>query len=135
MRLGLVPWVTPTFDRGFAILLEHGSALEKRFGEVLPFAFFLRGGPGDSRQTAFRVCAPSNAVRASAEHWLMRGYLNRREEGPHATLAPDEAGRTFSLHHYIDENGTKKNILFETTVSFGREEEDFSDFLYGLTEE
>jgi hypothetical protein len=27
------------------------------------------------------------------------------------------------------------DILFETTVSFGREEEDFSDFLYGLTEE
>lgn len=61
----------------------------------------------------------------------MRGYLNRREEGPHMTLAPDEAGRTFSQHHYIDQHGAKETIFFETTDSFGREEEDFAEFLQG----
>jgi len=129
MLLGMIPWVTPAFDKGFAILLENGSALEKRFGEVLSFAFFLRGGPGDSKGTAFRVCAPTNPVRASAEHWLMRGYLVRRQQGFHATLAPDEAGRTFSLHRYTDQHGIEKDVFFETTDSFGREEEDFREFL------
>ncbi len=129
MRFGLVPWVTPAFDKGFAILLKNGSALEKQFGNVLSFAFFLRGGPGDSKGTAFRVCAPTSPVRASAEHWLMRGYLVRREQGFHATLAPDEAGQRFSLHHYADGDGIEKDVFFETTDSFGREEEDFREFL------
>jgi hypothetical protein len=61
----------------------------------------------------------------------MRGYLDRRGEGSHATLAPNEAGRTFSLHHYIDQHGTNKGIFFETTGSFGREEEDFRELLQG----
>lgn len=135
MQIALVPWITPIFDRGLAIFLKHGSALEKHFGDVLPFAFFLRGGPGDSPETAFRVCAPSNEVRVSAEYWLMRAYLDRRKEGPHATLAPDEAGRTFSLHHYIDQHGARKRVFFETTDSLGREEEDFSDFLNGYLDE
>lgn len=131
MRVGLIPWVTPVFDQGFAILLKNGSALERRFGEVLPFAFFLKGGPGDSRETAFRVCAPTNAVRVGAEYWLMRAYLNRREEGQHASFAPDQAGRTFSVHHYTDPNGARKAVYFETTNSSGREEKDFSSFLQG----
>lgn len=130
MRLGLIPWVTPAFESAFAILLQNGSALEKHFGNVLPFAFFLRGGPGDTQEAAFRVCAPSSAVRASAEHWLMRAYLSRREKESHATLAPDEAGRTFSLHRHIDQHGMQKRLFFETTDSFGREEKDFSEFLH-----
>lgn len=129
MRLGLIPWVTPMFERPLAMLLSEGAALEKHFGEVVPIAFFLRGGPGDSKQTALRVCAPSNAVRAGAEHWLMRAYLWRREEGFHATLAPDEEGRTFSLHRYTDRAGDRKDLFFETTGSFGREEDDFREFL------
>lgn len=129
MRLALIPWVTPAFDRALATLLQNGSALEKHFGDVLPFAFFLRGGPGCSRETAFRVCAPMNAVRASAEHWLMRGYLTRQKEGSHASIS-DTAGQTFSVHHYVDPHGLEKQAFFETTDSFGREEEDFQDFLH-----
>jgi hypothetical protein len=52
------------------------------------------------------------------------------EQGMHATLAPDEHGRTFSLHGYTDQDGTKKSLFFETTNSFGREEEDFLEFLH-----
>lgn len=129
LRIGLVPWVTPLFDQFLLRLLSAGSALEKHFGEVLPLAFFLLGGPGDSKETAFRVCAPSQGVRAFSEHWLMRGYLWRREQGFHATLGPDDRGRKFSMHSYIDRDGTKKEIYFETTDSFGREEEDFLEFL------
>jgi hypothetical protein len=130
LRLGLIPWITPAFDRGLAMLLAEGSALETHLGEVLPFAFFLRGGPGDSKTTAFRVCAPTQAVRASAEHWLMRAYLLRPKPGFHATLAPDEEGRTFSLHRYIDQHGAEERVFYETTDSFGREEEDFMEFLH-----
>jgi len=128
MLIGLIPWVTPVFDRGLAILLSEGSALEKQFGVVLPFAFFLRGGPGDSKETAFRVCAPTQAVRASAEHWLMRAYLWRRKEGMHTSLK-DDTGRTFSMHTYTDQDGAEKDVFFETTDSFGREKEDFQQFL------
>jgi len=128
MLVGLIPWVTPVFDRGLATLLSEGSALEKKFGDVLPFAFFLRGGPGDSKETAFRVCAPTQAVRASAEHWLMRAYIWRRKQGMHATLEADN-GRAFSMHSYTDQDGAEKDIFFETTDSFGREEEDFQQFL------
>lgn len=130
MRLGLIPWVTPAFDKGFAILLKNGCALEKHFGDVLPFAFFLRGGPGESQESAIRVCAPASAVRASAEHWLMRAYLDRREEGAHASIEGKD-GRTFSVHHYVDQDGSKRKLFFETTDSFGREEEDFREFLQG----
>jgi hypothetical protein len=128
MRIGLIPWVTPAFDEGFMILLKNGSALEEHFGVVLPFAYFLSGGPGNSRETAFRVCAPTSAVRASAEHWLMRGYLARREQGRHSTIE-DEAGKRFNVHWYIDQDGSEKQMFFETTLSFGREEEDFAEFL------
>lgn len=130
MRLGMIPWVTPIFDRGLMILLTEGSALAKHFGDVVPFAFFLRGGHGDSKQTAFRICAPTHAVRANSEHWLMRAYLWRREDGIHESLAPDEFGRIFSLHRYTDQDGTAKNVFFETTDSFGREEDDFLEFLH-----
>lgn len=131
MRVGLIPWTTPLFDKGFAILLKSGSALEKHFGDVLPFAYFLRGGPGDSPENAFRVCAPTNAVRASAEHWLMRAYLCRKEEGSHATVGLDKTERMFSEHRYMDVSGIWKRMYFETTDSMGREEEDFRDFLQG----
>lgn len=47
MGLGLIPWITPIFERLLAMLLSEGAAFEKHFGEVVPFAFFLRGGPGD----------------------------------------------------------------------------------------
>lgn len=130
MRLGLIPWVTPAFDEGLAILLRGGSALEKHFGDVLPFAYFLHGGPGDSPETAFRVCAPTSAVRASAEHWLMHAYLCRKGEGPHATVGLDNTDRMFSKHYYIDQHGNSKQLYFETTDSLGREEEDFADFLH-----
>jgi hypothetical protein len=128
MRVGLIPWVTPIFDQGLAILLSEGSALEKHFGNILPFAFFLQGGPGDSEETAFRICAPTQAVRAAAEHWLMRGYLWRREEGMHATVE-DDTGRMFSIHRYTDQDGAEKTVFFETTDSFCHEEEDFQQFL------
>lgn len=131
MRIGIIPWVSPGFEKWFATLLRNGSALEKHFGEVLPFAFFLRGGPGDSRESAFRVCAPTNTVRVSAEHWLMRAYLDGREQEAHFTKGPDEHNRSFSVHHYVDQHGAKKSVFFETTDSFGREEEDFGDFLQG----
>lgn len=128
MRLGMIPWVTLDFDRPLAMLLSEGSAFEKHFGEVAPFAFILKGGPGDSQETAFRVCAPANPVRASAEHWLMRAYLWRREEGFHATCS-DEEGRTFSVHGYTDEHGVRKRIFFDTTNSFGHAQDDFREFL------
>ena len=128
LRVGLIPWVTPVFDRWLAALLTEGSAMEKHFGEVLPIAFFLQGGPGDSTATAFRVCAPGNAVRAAAEHWLMRAYLVRQSESYHATIS-DQAGRTFSVHRYVDGIGPRKGVYFETMGSFGREEDDFREFL------
>ena len=132
MRIGLIPWITPIFDQGFQILLAEGSALEKHFGNVLPFAFFLRGGPGDSMDNAFRICAPTQAVRACSEHWLMRAYLWKREELSHATLS-DKSNRTFSAHRYIDSDGVTKQVYFETTDSFGREEIDFQQFLHSET--
>jgi hypothetical protein len=129
MRIGLIPWVTPIFDRFLLVLFSSGMALEKHFGDVLPVAFIAKGGPGDSTGTAFRIYAPSGPVRASAEHWLMRAYLWRREQILHASLSPDKDGRTFSMHRYTDLEGMEKSIFFETTESFGREEEDFRQFL------
>ncbi|HLJ91127.1 MAG TPA: hypothetical protein VKZ53_30265 [Candidatus Angelobacter sp.] len=133
MLIGFIPWVTPSFDRVLGALLTAGCALEKRFGEILPIAFFLRGGPGTSKETSFRICAPSQAVRASAEYWLIRAYVYRREELGHASLAPDDSHRIFSQHLYIDDrDGKKKSIFFETTDSFRREKEDFMEFLRDL---
>jgi hypothetical protein len=130
MRIGLIPWVTPIFDQFLLALFSSGTAFEKHFGDVLPVAFITKGGPGDSKATAFRICAPSGPVRAGAEHWLMRAYLWRREHGFHASLAPDEDGRTFSMHGYTDLEGVEKTIFFETTESFGREQDDFLQFLH-----
>ena len=129
MRIGMVPWATPIFGRFLLLFLATGSANWKD-KPVLPIAFVTSGGPGDSKDTAIRICAPSNAVRVSAEYWLMRGYLSRREEGPHFSLAPDQQGRKFSMHAYTDESGQKKNIYFDTTYSFGHERDDFDAFLH-----
>jgi hypothetical protein len=108
------------------------TAIEKHFGDVLPIAFIASGGPGDSEDTAFRICAPNGPVRASAEHWLMRAYLRRREEGMHATLGSDATGQRFSMHEYTDQFGMRKRVFFETTDSLGREEDDFSEFVYAF---
>jgi hypothetical protein len=129
MQIGLIPWVTPIFDRFLLVLFSSGMALERHFGDILPVAFIASGGPGDSKDTAFRIYAPSNPVRALAEHWLMRAYLWRREQLLHASLIPDKEGRRFSMHRYIDLAGVEKSIFFETTESFGREEDDFRLFL------
>jgi len=129
MRIGLIPWVTPIFDRFLLALFSSGTALEKYFGDLLPVAFIAKGGPGDSTATAFRIYAPSAPVRASAEHWLMRAYLGSRERLLHASLSPDKDGRTFSMHVYIDQGGIENSVFFETTESFGREEDDFLQFL------
>ena len=129
MRIGLIPWVSSGFDRGLLLLFSTGTAIEKHFGDILPLAFVHSGGPGDSEDTAFRICAPSGPARASAEYWLTRAYLRKREDGIHATLAPDYTGRRFSMHEYTDLFGIKKRVFFETTLSLGREEEDFFEFL------
>jgi hypothetical protein len=130
MRIGLIPWVSFGLDRSLLLLLSTGTAIEKHFGDILPLAFVISGGPGNSEESAFRICAPSSPARASAEHWLMRAYLRRREEGMHATLESDVTGQMFSMHEYTDESGVRKRVFFETTESFGREEEDFMDFLH-----
>jgi hypothetical protein len=129
MRLGFIPWVTPIFDQCLLILFSNGTAIEKYFGELLPVAFITKGGPGNSPDTAFRICAPNNPTRASAEHWLMRAYLRRREKDLHASLLPDKHGRRFSMHLYTDQEGIEQSIFFETTESFGREQDDFLQFL------
>lgn len=128
MRIGMVPWATPIFGRFLLLFLATGSA-NWNGKPVLPIAFVTSGGPGDSKDTAIRIRAPSNDARVSAEYWLMRGFLWRREEGPHFSLAPDEQGRTFSMHDYTDESGQQKSIYFETSDSFGREKDDFDEFL------
>ena len=69
LRLGIIPWVSPRLDRWLLMLLAEGAAFEKHFGEVLPLAFVCSGGPGDTPETALRICAPNSAARASAEHW------------------------------------------------------------------
>jgi hypothetical protein len=129
MMVGLIPWVSPLFDRGLLFLFSKGKALETHFGDILPIAFILSGGSGNSKDTAFRICAPNHPTRASAEHWLMRAFLTRREQGLHATLSPDEDERTFSLHRYKDQDGIEREVYFETTDSFGREKDDFFEFL------
>lgn len=133
MHLGMIPWVTLIFDRVLWMLLAEGSALEKRFGEVLPFAFFLRASQGDSMQTAFRVCAPSQAVRSGSEYWLMRAYIWKLQIGMHASLTQKGSNRTFSMHRYTGRDGVRRDIYFETTDSLGRETADFLEFLHDST--
>ena len=130
MAIGMFPWASPVFDRFLLLLLSTGSVTHKRFGELLPIAFVISGGPGDSKDSAIRICAPSNAARVSAEYWLIRAFLDVREPGAHFTTAPDVNGRQFSLHTYTESSGDGRSVYFDTTSSFGREEEDFRDFLH-----
>ncbi len=129
MLTGMIPWQTPMFERFLFLFLSTGSVMWKG-KPVLPIAFVLSGGPGDSKQSAIRICAPSSIVRVSAEYWLKRAYLWIRVDGPHATLSPDEHGRQFSLHSYKDGSGEKKQLYFDTTNSFGRENAHFLEFLH-----
>ena len=129
LRLGMIPWITPLFDRELYSLLSTGTASEQRFGDVLPIAYIRSGGPGTSPENAIRVTAACAPVRASAEHWIMRAYLHRKSEGIHASLRSDETGRTYSRHNYTDMGGVERRIYFETTLSRSREQEDLLDFL------
>jgi hypothetical protein len=130
MRVGIFPWVSPLLDRFLFFLLSNGSITHDYFGRVLPIAFVLSGGPGDTKDSAIRICAPSQGARISAEYWLIRAFLDVREQGAHFTLSPDEYGRQFSLHNYTDIRGNHRSLYFETTESFGQERENFLRFLY-----
>ena len=135
MRNGLIPWVTPGFGEFLRILLlANDGRFEGAFGDELPIAFILHGGPGDSKETAFRLATPSGAVRASAEYWLVRTYLPRAEQRLHANLTPETDGRTFNMHRYLDQHGVEKYIYFDTTRSLGREKEDFLECLRELSD-
>jgi hypothetical protein len=135
MRNGLIPWVTPGFGEFLRILLlANDGRFEGVFGDELPIAFVLHGGPGDSKGTAFRLATPSGTVRASAEYWLVRTYLPRAEQRLHANLAPETDGRTFSMHRYIYQHGVEKYVYFDTTRSLGREKEDFLECLRELSD-
>jgi hypothetical protein len=129
MLLGMIPWQTPMFERFLFLFLSTGSVMWKG-KPALPIAFILAGGPGDSKQTAIRICASSSVVRVSAEYWRKRAYLWIGEAGPHFTLSDDEHGRKFSLHSYKDRSGEQKNLYFDITSSFGRENADFMEFLH-----
>jgi hypothetical protein len=129
LRLGMIPWITPEFDRGLHTLLSTGTASEKHFGDVLPIAYLRSGGPGTTPENAIRVTAPCAPVRASTEHWIMRAYLHRKSEGVHASLRSGETGRTYSRHSYTDMGGVERRIYFDTTLSRSREQEDFLEFL------
>jgi hypothetical protein len=131
---GLIPWVTPGFGEFLRILLSTDRGFEGAFGDELPIAFILRGGPGDSKETAFRLATPSGAVRASAEYWLARTYLPRAEQRLLASLSPDADGRTFNMHRYLDQHGTETYMYFDTTRSLGREEVDFAECLRELSD-
>jgi hypothetical protein len=130
MAVGIIPWVSPLFDRFLFLLLSTGSVIDKRSGAILPVAYILSGGPGDSKDSAIRICAPNNVARVSAEYWLMRAFLWNPKLGAHFTLAPDENGRQFSLHRYEDTSGNQKSVYFETTDSLGQEAEDFIRVLH-----
>jgi hypothetical protein len=129
MHIGLLPWLTPDFGKFLWITLSREMAVVTPFGRLLAVAFILYGGPGDTKETAFRVTAPNQGARASAEHWLMLAYLHAGKMNGHATLMPDAKGRQFSMHFYVDREQVDRKIFFETTSSFGREEEDFLEFL------
>jgi hypothetical protein len=133
LRNGLVPWVTPGFGEFLRILLTTDRGFEGAFGDELPIAFILHGGPGDSKETAFRIAAPSGAVRASAEYWLKRICLPPTRPILHTNLNPGADGRRFNLHHDVDQHGGDKYMYFETTRSFGREKEDFLECLQELS--
>jgi hypothetical protein len=133
LRNGLIPWVTPGFGEFLRILLSTDRGFEGAFGDELPIAFVLHGGPGDSKETAFRLATPSGRVRASAEHWLARIYLPRAEQRLHASLTPETGGRTFNMDRYRDQRGAGRYIYFDTTRSLGREKEDFLECLQELT--
>jgi hypothetical protein len=129
LRTGMIPWVTPLFDRGLHLLLSTGTATERHFGDVLPIAFCRAGGPGTSTENAIRISAQSGHVRAAAEHWIMRAYLERELEGMHASLKAKSTGRTYSRHNYTDAAGAELAIYFDTTESWNREQADFLEFL------
>jgi hypothetical protein len=134
LRNGLIPWVTPGFGEFLRILLlSTDRGFEGAFGDELPIAFVLHGGPGDSKETAFRLATPSGTVRASAEYWLVRTYLPRAEQRLYATLTPEPDGRTFNMHRYLDQRGAEKYIYFDTTRSLSREKEDFLECLQELS--
>jgi hypothetical protein len=133
LRHGLIPWVTPGFGEFLRILLSADRGFEGAFADELPIAFVLHGGPGDSKETAFRLATPSGKVRAWAEYWLARIYLPRAEQRLHARLTPEADGRTFNMHRYLDQHGAEKYIYFETTRSLGREKEDFLECLQELS--
>jgi hypothetical protein len=59
----------------------------------------------------------------------MRAFLQRRSQELHATLRHARSARQFSVHRYIDSEGKQKEVFFDTTESFGREEEDLAEFL------
>ena len=59
----------------------------------------------------------------------MRAYLDRKLEGVHASLKAHETGRSYSRHSYTDTAGKDRRIYFETTLTAGRENEDFMRFL------
>lgn len=130
LRFAMIPWATSGFDRSLLHLFSTGTAIDKHFGDILPLAFITSGGPGDSKETAFAFARRMGPARASAEHWLMRAYLQTREEGIHSTILSDATGQTFSMHGYTDQDGIEKRVFFETTESSGREEEDFLEFLH-----
>jgi hypothetical protein len=54
-------------DQFLLALFSSGTAFEKHFGDVLPVAFITKGGTGDSKATAFRICAPSGPVEGQAD--------------------------------------------------------------------
>jgi hypothetical protein len=121
LRNGLTPWVTPGFGEFLRILLlSTDGRFEGAFGDELPIAFILHGGPGDNKETAFRLATPSGAVRASAEYWLVRTYLPRAEQRLYASLNPEADGRTFNMHRYLDQHGAEKYIYFDTARSAGK---------------
>jgi hypothetical protein len=129
LRIGMIPWVTPLFDRALHLLLATGTATEGHLGDVLPIVFFRAGGPGTSVENAIRISAQCRHVRAAAEHWIMRAYLERELEGMHASLKSNSNGRTYSRHNYTDASGAELAIYFDTTEARNREQEDFLEFL------
>jgi hypothetical protein len=120
-----LPWRSPGHGR---VLIETLMIpVENSPFPTSPFIAFITHGPGDTRETAFRTHGPTQAVRASSEHWLMRGLLPNRPRGPHLTLVPDEQRRRFSLHQSTTPDAP--SLFFETTRSFGRELKDLKLFL------
>jgi hypothetical protein len=129
MFVGAIPWVSPIFDRFLLLFLSLNGAVPTPRGKALALAFVASGGPGSTADTAIRICAPGPTTRVSAEHWIMRAFLERPQSGTHLSLVGKD-GRHFSQHLYSDASGAQQSIYFETTASWNREQEDFLDFLY-----